>query len=40
VTLGRVALLTREPRRTGGRHALGTMRLGGGQSIAAVFERI
>ena len=40
MTLGRVALVTGELRRTGGRYALVTMRIGGGQGIAAVFERI
>jgi acetyl-CoA C-acetyltransferase len=29
-----------ELRRTGGRHALVTMCIGGGQGIAAVFERM
>jgi hypothetical protein len=29
-----------ELRRTGGRYALVTMCIGGGQSIAAVFERV
>jgi len=40
VTLGRVALFTGKLRPTDGRYALVTMRIGGGQGIAAVFERI
>jgi acetyl-CoA C-acetyltransferase len=29
-----------ELKRTGGRYALATMRIGGGQGIAAIFERV
>ena len=35
-----LATMAHELRRTGGRHALETMCIGGGQGLAAVFERV